>query len=232
MERSTSPTPSVSARAPAAERRRRRERPREQDGEIVTVGITCAAVSFDGGQLASRPASAIVSTGWANTTAECRSHRRRSRRRWTKPPGGVRQVGTRQVRSAPSRVRRHEPHSVEQSLAPDRDPVDLRAAKALASRPSRPTGPISYWNRYVGVGQMGGHGSFHDPRIDLSHCPVSRSRRAEIAGTAAAYRAEPAHAEPPAGSFDRSAAGSRAARLLQGRPLRHLSSGPRTSPMS
>jgi mono/diheme cytochrome c family protein len=28
-------------------------------------------------------------------------------------------------------------------------------------------GPISYWNRYVGVGQMGGHGSFFDPRIGL-----------------------------------------------------------------
>ena len=29
-------------------------------------------------------------------------------------------------------------------------------------------GPISYWNSYVGVGQMGGHGSFSDPRISLS----------------------------------------------------------------
>src|SRR6185503_8787462 len=28
-------------------------------------------------------------------------------------------------------------------------------------------GPISYWNSYVGVGQMGGHGSFNDPRINL-----------------------------------------------------------------
>lgn len=28
-------------------------------------------------------------------------------------------------------------------------------------------GPISYWNSYVGVGQMGGHGSFSDPRINL-----------------------------------------------------------------
>ena len=28
-------------------------------------------------------------------------------------------------------------------------------------------GPISYWNAYVGVGQMGGHGSFRDPRIDV-----------------------------------------------------------------
>jgi mono/diheme cytochrome c family protein len=29
-------------------------------------------------------------------------------------------------------------------------------------------GVISYWNSYVGVGQMGGHGSFSDPRIGLS----------------------------------------------------------------
>jgi len=29
-------------------------------------------------------------------------------------------------------------------------------------------GPISYWNGYVGVSQMGGHGTFIDPRIGLS----------------------------------------------------------------
>jgi len=29
-------------------------------------------------------------------------------------------------------------------------------------------GPISYWNSYVGVSQMGGHGTFEDPRIGLS----------------------------------------------------------------
>ena len=28
-------------------------------------------------------------------------------------------------------------------------------------------GPISYWNSYVGVTQMGGHGRFHDPRLSL-----------------------------------------------------------------
>ena len=28
-------------------------------------------------------------------------------------------------------------------------------------------GPISYWNSYVGISQMGGQGTFHDPRIDL-----------------------------------------------------------------
>jgi len=29
-------------------------------------------------------------------------------------------------------------------------------------------GSISYWNAYVGVGQMGGHGNFSDPRIGVS----------------------------------------------------------------
>src|SRR6476661_7529314 len=29
-------------------------------------------------------------------------------------------------------------------------------------------GPISYWNSYVGVSQMGGHGRFSDPRIGLT----------------------------------------------------------------
>jgi hypothetical protein len=29
-------------------------------------------------------------------------------------------------------------------------------------------GPISYWNAYVGVGQMGGQGNFSDPRIGLT----------------------------------------------------------------
>ncbi|MEO5819801.1 MAG: hypothetical protein ABIT71_04800 [Vicinamibacteraceae bacterium] len=28
-------------------------------------------------------------------------------------------------------------------------------------------GPISYWNSYVGVGQMGGHGSFRDQRLGI-----------------------------------------------------------------
>jgi len=29
-------------------------------------------------------------------------------------------------------------------------------------------GPISYWNAYVGISQMGGHGTFNDPRIGVS----------------------------------------------------------------
>lgn len=29
-------------------------------------------------------------------------------------------------------------------------------------------GRISYWNNYVGVSQMGGHGDFVDPRLPLT----------------------------------------------------------------
>ena len=29
-------------------------------------------------------------------------------------------------------------------------------------------GTISYWNAYVGIGQMGGQGTFHDPRVGIS----------------------------------------------------------------
>ena len=54
-------------------------------------------------------------------------------------------------------------------------------------------GPISYWNSYVGVGQMGGHGSFSDPRIGLFDHADAGSRDAEAAG-AARLSTEPAHA--------------------------------------
>jgi mono/diheme cytochrome c family protein len=40
--------------------------------------------------------------------------------------------------------------------------------KGVAFETFTADGPISYWNSYVGVGQMGGQGSFSDPRIGLS----------------------------------------------------------------
>ena len=54
-------------------------------------------------------------------------------------------------------------------------------------------GPISYWNRYVGVGQMGGQGTFVDQRIHLAIQSVARPGRAEAAGPAR-LPIEPAHA--------------------------------------
>ena len=66
-------------------------------------------------------------------------------------------------------------------------------------------GPISYWNRYVGVSQMGGHGSFSDPRIGLTitQTPdlVAPKLRALLEYQLSLLTPDPAHR-----SFDRQAA--------------------------
>jgi hypothetical protein len=66
-------------------------------------------------------------------------------------------------------------------------------------------GPISYWNSYVGVGQMGGHGTFIDPRIGL----VIRQfpdRVTPKLDELLAYQLSLETPEPPRGSFNRIAA--------------------------
>ena len=75
-------------------------------------------------------------------------------------------------------------------------------------------GPISYWNGYVGVGQMGGQGNFRDPRIglDIRQTPdLVTPKLAALLEYQLSLRA-PA---PPAGSFDRAAAG-RGAGIFRG----------------
>src|SRR5687768_4781854 len=66
-------------------------------------------------------------------------------------------------------------------------------------------GPISYWNSYVGVGQMGGQGNFNDPRIGLfiNQGPdlVTPKLRALLE-----YQLSLRAPEPPTGSVDRVAA--------------------------
>lgn len=66
-------------------------------------------------------------------------------------------------------------------------------------------GPISYWNSYVGVGQMGGQGTFKDPRINLfiTQTPdlVTPKLRALLE-----YQLSLRTPAPPEGSFDRRAA--------------------------
>ena len=66
-------------------------------------------------------------------------------------------------------------------------------------------GPISYWNSYVGVGQMGGKGHFSDPRIGLfiSQTPdlVTPKLRALLQ-----YQLSLRTPKPPRGSFDPAAA--------------------------
>ncbi len=66
-------------------------------------------------------------------------------------------------------------------------------------------GPISYWNAYVGVGQMGGQGNFSDPRIGLfiKQTPdlVTPKLRALLE-----YQLSLRTPEPPRGSVDPAAA--------------------------
>ena len=66
-------------------------------------------------------------------------------------------------------------------------------------------GPISYWNAYVAVTQMGGHGNFSDPRlgIDIKHSPDMVTPK--LAALRAYQHSLPAPA-PPASSFDAAAA--------------------------
>jgi hypothetical protein len=75
-------------------------------------------------------------------------------------------------------------------------------------------GPISYWNRYVGVGQMGGHGSFDDPRIGL-HITQAPDRVAPKLPALLDYQLSLRTPQPPAGSFNRAAA-SRGRQVFEG----------------
>jgi mono/diheme cytochrome c family protein len=62
-------------------------------------------------------------------------------------------------------------------------------------------GPISYWNAYVAVTQMGGQGNFSDPRlkIDVKHSPdLVTSKLPAVRAYQHSLPAPP----PPAGSFD------------------------------
>ena len=66
-------------------------------------------------------------------------------------------------------------------------------------------GPISYWNSYVGVGQMGGQGSFSDPRIKLDIKQTPDLVTPKLAALLE-YQLSLRTPEPPANSFDRNAA--------------------------
>ena len=66
-------------------------------------------------------------------------------------------------------------------------------------------GPISYWNSYVGVGQMGGHGNFSDPRIGLFIRQTPDLVTPKLAALLD-YQLSLRVPDPPEGSFDREAA--------------------------
>jgi hypothetical protein len=87
-------------------------------------------------------------------------------------------------------------------------PLAIPPAYGLAGVPFETVtgdGPISYWNAYVAVTQMGGHGNFSDPRlgIDVVQTPdlVSSKLPALLR-----YQLSLPAPTPPAGSFDAAAA--------------------------
>jgi len=75
-------------------------------------------------------------------------------------------------------------------------------------------GPISYWNSYVGVGQMGGHGSFSDARLGLFITQTPDLVTPKLPALLA-YQLSLRTPEPPADSFDRKSA-ERGERLFRG----------------
>ena len=76
-------------------------------------------------------------------------------------------------------------------------------------------GPISYWNSYVGVSQMGGQGTFNDPRIGVfitQHPDLVTPKLPALL----AYQLSLSAPIPPRGSFD-AAAARRGERLFNGK---------------
>ena len=67
-------------------------------------------------------------------------------------------------------------------------------------------GPISYWNNYVGVTQMGGHGNFRDDRIPLVITQSPPDLVTPKLPALFAYQRQFKAPAPPAGSYDKFAA--------------------------
>ena len=95
-------------------------------------------------------------------------------------------------------------------------------------------GPISYWNSYVGVGQMGGQGNFTDRRIGL-HISQTPDLVTPKLPALLAYQLSLRTPSPAKGSFDRQAANrgrhvfrnqAQCSTCHQGRTLTDVLSGP------
>ncbi|MEO8485508.1 MAG: hypothetical protein ABI585_04135 [Betaproteobacteria bacterium] len=65
---------------------------------------------------------------------------------------------------------------------------------------------IAYWNRYVGVTQMGGHGTFSDPRTGVNVTHGNDDRITAKLPALQAYQLSLDAPSPPANSFDPAAA--------------------------
>jgi mono/diheme cytochrome c family protein len=66
---------------------------------------------------------------------------------------------------------------------------------------------LAYWNRYVAVTQMGGQGSFSEPRLNINITNGTQDLVSSKLPALQAYQLSIAAPTPPAGSFDATAAG-------------------------
>jgi hypothetical protein len=76
-------------------------------------------------------------------------------------------------------------------------------------------GPISYWNNYVAVTQMGGHGSFSDPRLGITITQEPDLVTPQLPALLQ-YQLSLPTPPPPLGSFD-AAAAKRGQKLFEGK---------------
>ena len=74
---------------------------------------------------------------------------------------------------------------------------------------------IAYWNRYVGVTQMGGHGTFTEPRTGVNVVNGPDDQISSKLAALQAYQLSIPAPPPPAGSFD-AAAAARGKALFEG----------------
>ncbi|MCM2279131.1 MAG: c-type cytochrome [Oligoflexia bacterium] len=77
-------------------------------------------------------------------------------------------------------------------------------------------GDISYWNRYVGITQMGGHGTFSEPRSGINVTNGTDDQISAKLPALQAYQLSLTAPTPPANSFD-TAAAARGKTLFEGR---------------
>jgi hypothetical protein len=173
----------------------------EGEKQLTSVGITCAlchSTVDDSEAIGSPlPGIGIRRDGWANVDLN---------------PGAI-------IALAPALADDPETRAVYNSWGPGfydprfnidgiNDPVVIPPAFGLAGVAKETytaEGPISYWNRYVAVTQMGGHGSFSDPRlgIDIVQEP---DLVAPKLGPLRRYQLGLSTPRPPRGSFDARAA--------------------------
>ena len=86
---------------------------------------------------------------------------------------------------------------------------------------------LMYWNRYVGVTQMGGHGSFSEPRLGISVTNGTDDLVSAKLPALQAYQLSIDAPPPPAGSFDQGAAGRGRALFVTKAQCATCHSGPR-----